>query len=388
MKFGTTFAQVDEIWFWHQIVSPHMASLAVAIAKKGVVVRYFARCAISEERASQGWKSPPMPGVDLVYLDSLDDIKRAIDESSNRVIHVCEGIRGNGFVQRAENYLKSKRKEFWIIMETVDDSGFRGIVKRACYRWLFWRYRAVVQGFFAIGRLTASWIESRGVSRARIFAATYFLPEESLPPTSKERAETIFRFIFVGQLIRRKQIDILIDALASVAAFHPNFELRIIGAGPLEEVLRKRASQLLGSRVFWVEQLSMSEVRREMRDSDCLVLPSLHDGWGVVVTEALMVGTPAICSDRCGAAEAVMASGVGGVFRSNDPTSLSKLLCRQIELGRQKSSDRTALASWASSFGARVGAEYLLSVFSHRLADAPRPIAPWTSSRSLLQNDD
>lgn len=120
----------------------------------------------------------------------------------------------------------------------------------------------------------------------------------------------------------------------------------------------------------------MSEVRREMRDSDCLVLPSLHDGWGVVVTEALMVGTPAICSDRCGAAEAVMASGVGGVFRSNDPTSLSKLLCRQIELGRQKSSDRTALASWASSFGARVGAEYLLSVFSHRLADAPRPIAP------------
>lgn len=56
----------------------------------------------------------------------------------------------------------------------------------------------------------------------------------------------------------------------------------------------------------------MDAARACMARADVLVLPSWHDGWGAVVSEALMAGTPAIASDACGSAGVVRASGVGG----------------------------------------------------------------------------
>ena len=44
----------------------------------------------------------------------------------------------------------------------------------------------------------------------------------------------------------------------------------------------------------------MSKIGNTIYQADNLVLPSSHDGWGAVTTEALMVGTPVICSDTCG----------------------------------------------------------------------------------------
>ena len=67
----------------------------------------------------------------------------------------------------------------------------------------------------------------------------------------------------------------------------------------------------------------MNDIPHLMSSADCLILPSRHDGWGAVVSEALMVGTPVICSDACGSAGVVHASGVGGVFRSGDHCALT-----------------------------------------------------------------
>ena len=68
------------------------------------------------------------------------------------------------------------------------------------------------------------------------------------------------------------------------------------------------AASLLPNRVQWFGKFPMSEVAKKMADADCLVLPSLHDGWGAVVSEALIAGTPVICSDACGSAGVVEAS--------------------------------------------------------------------------------
>ena len=62
----------------------------------------------------------------------------------------------------------------------------------------------------------------------------------------------------------------------------------------------------------------MSEVYQFINVADCLVLPSKHDGWGTVVSEALISGVPAICSDTCGVAEVVKLSNYGGVFKSGN----------------------------------------------------------------------
>ena len=118
--------------------------------------------------------------------------------------------------------------------------------------------------------------------------------------------------------------------------------------------------------------------------SDCLVLPSEYDGWGAVVSEALLAGTPAICSSACGAAVAVEASGAGGVFASGDGVSLERLLHAQLRGSSWTQGQRAALRHWAhSALSADAGAAYLEAVIRSVEQSSPPPPAPWIASHTL-----
>ena len=92
-----------------------------------------------------------------------------------------------------------------------------------------------------------------------------------------------------------------------------------------------------------------------------------------------MVGTPVICSDTCGSAEAVRNSGFGGVFRSGDRDALSSLLIAMLKKGPLPSRERQQLAQWAECLSATSGAEYLQSILDY--ADTgthtTKPVPPW-----------
>jgi glycosyltransferase involved in cell wall biosynthesis len=105
----------------------------------------------------------------------------------------------------------------------------------------------------------------------------------------------------------------------------------------------------------------------------------VHDGWGAVVSEALMAGTPAVCSDACGAAEVVHASGVGGVFARDQVDALRTTLDAQLKTGIIDSSRRAQLASWAAALGADAGAKYLLEILAFANG-GERPSPPWHAS--------
>ena len=57
------------------------------------------------------------------------------------------------------------------------------------------------------------------------------------------------------------------------------------------------------------------------------VLPSRHDGWGVVVNQAIAAGLPVICSDAVGAAADLVSNGVNGyVFPSGNVEQLAEAM--------------------------------------------------------------
>ena len=61
-----------------------------------------------------------------------------------------------------------------------------------------------------------------------------------------------------------------------------------------------------------------------MQEADVLILPSVYDGWGAVVNEALQVGCYVICSDACGASDLMKKeSRLGKVFRRGDEQALA-----------------------------------------------------------------
>lgn len=362
------------VWIWQRMVSPHMADLAAGLARRGGTAVYVAEQSLSAERAGDGWTVPDLGGARLRLAPDAAAMRALVAEAPPDSIHVCQGVRANGLIGVAQRALAARGLRQWVVMETVEDPGWKGALKRLEYARLFRRWRGRLEGVLATGHRTPAWVAGRGVPAAQVFPFAYFLPTPSVPAPVAPRTGP-FRFLFVGRLIELKRLDLLIAALA--AAGSRELELVVVGAGPLEAAWRAEAEAALPGRVRWVGRLPVTAVPAAMAEADCLVLPSRHDGWGAVVSEALMVGTPAICSDACGAAGAVHASTVGGVFRSGDRSGLQALVQAALERGRVAPGDRTRLARWARSLGGDAGACYLVEILAHRAGGGPRPPPPW-----------
>jgi len=114
------------------------------------------------------------------------------------------------------------------------------------------------------------------------------------------------RILYVGRLERYKNVDKILSAFAILRENHPSLKLTVVGKGPVKEELLSLSKHLgLGSTVEWLEELSKHELYEQYRYSTMLVLPSYLEAYGIVVAEALAVGTPAIVADSSALSEFV-----------------------------------------------------------------------------------
>ena len=365
-----------KIWFWQLIISPHMADLVKALADKGVSVTLVVQQEMSADRAAQGWIAPDIGKAKLLKAETAEKMQALAESAPPNVIHICQGIRGNGVIQQAQKTLaRLKRKQF-VVMETVDDSGWKGYLKRATYWYLFRQFNSSLTGILATGAKTKGWVVARGINSGKIFPFAYFLPENSIKQDNYlSKSDDPFRILFVGRLIELKRVDLLMKAVSMLS--NTNVKLAVVGSGPLENELKELADKCIPDQIEWIGQLPMSDVRKEMLKSDCLVLPSRHDGWGAVVSEALMSGTPAVCSDTCGSACVVPRGKYGDVFESGNVDDLAQALERIVNNGKLKPEERLRLAEWAKCLGADAGANYLLQVLKATKDSNIKPVVPW-----------
>ena len=119
-----------------------------------------------------------------------------------------------------------------------------------------------------------------------------------------------FRYISIGSLDSNKNHQLLIKAFAKLT-IRENVTLKIVGAGPLRKSLEKLSRELhIENRVFFTGQKTRAEVSQLLANSDCLVVSSKVETFGVVVLEALSAGIPVI-STRCGGPEELIDSSNG-----------------------------------------------------------------------------
>ena len=129
-------------------------------------------------------------------------------------------------------------------------------------------------------------------------------------------------FLFVGQFIPRKGLDVLLEAYGryrqrTVAPW----ELWCVGAGPL----RDRLDGQLGVRV--IDFVAPAECAQLMGQAGAFVLPSRIDHWGVVIHEATCAGLPVIASRTSYASVDLVQEGSNGfTFPSADVERLARLL--------------------------------------------------------------
>ena len=156
---------------------------------------------------------------------------------------------------------------------------------------------------------------------------------------------------FTARLADVKRPDLLIDAFARIADQRPEWDLLMVGGGPLEEQMRDRVPDGLKQRVVWVGfQDGIERLAALYRCSDVYVLPSSYEPWAVTVLEACACELAMVSSDVVGAAAEVVIDGVNGrQFRSGDRESLVKALLEvtdQENTERYKTASAEVLADW------------------------------------------
>lgn len=136
--------------------------------------------------------------------------------------------------------------------------------------------------------------------------------------------ETV-RVVFVGSLIARKGVDVLLRALESVPA--GLLEVELLGDGPARGELEAMVPNV-HSKVVFSGEVSPSVVTETLRGADILVLPSWSEGRPVVVMEAMAAGVPVVASDIPGTRELVRHEETGLLFAPGDAIELRNALLR------------------------------------------------------------
>ena len=258
-------------------------------------------------------------------------------------------------------------------------SYFKILSRHIAYRFLWPLIKHAARGplpcVLAVSPLAQEQLHKVGFPDEVIFPFGYFTERKNGIPLQRKQAE-VFRALFSGSLIRRKGLDIAIAAVRRVNSPTVKVQLDIYGAGDIKKFLTHSEPGISYKGTYPQEQ-----AQRVISAYDLMLVPSRHEGWGLVVNEALMHSVPVCASDRVGAKCLLETSGAGLTFRSGDVAHLAALLAHL-------AADRHALQVMAQNCNRvanlitpSAGADYLRAVFQfYFAASGSKPEAFWLNA--------
>ena len=201
--------------------------------------------------------------------------------------------------------------------------------------------RRIVRGsdaVTAISTYTARRLQAQvsGVDPAIIpFGAAVDAPPE--PPPYTYDGERPFELLFVGRLVERKGVHLLIEALGTLPPTR-RVVLNVVGDGPDRPRLQAQAERLgLGGRAVFHGFVPKEELQRRLETCDAFVLPAVIDakgdteGLGVVLIEAMSYARPVIASAAGGIVDIVRDGRNGFLVPPGDGPALAGAIGRMMD---------------------------------------------------------
>ncbi len=138
-------------------------------------------------------------------------------------------------------------------------------------------------------------------------------------------------FAIVGRAGRHKGHDLLFRAFARLTEQFPEAGIAVIGEPVEKEFLVNLASELqIASKISWIGPLSRTAVAQVLASSDCLMIPSRYEGFGLAAIEAMALGVPVIGSAVGGLREIIEHEKTGLLVQPEDPTGLCNAMVRMM----------------------------------------------------------
>jgi len=214
----------------------------------------------------------------------------------------------------------------------------------------------------ALSRSLADAVVAQGVDPHKVAVIPNGVDAKLFAPSGVPREPVV---LFAGSLIERKGVRILIEAMALVRHRYPAFNLVLIGDGPQRAELESlAASSGLAASVRFTGSLAPEEVARWMRRSELFVLPSLEEGQGVAMLEALASGTPCVATSVGGIPD-VLSPEWGALVPPGDPQALASAALDLLEhADHRRGMEKQAAAAVRDRYDWPVIARRILGVYA------------------------
>ncbi len=203
--------------------------------------------------------------------------------------------------------------------------------------------------------LTANSLEAYGVPAGKVTAV---LPGTDSAPLASQAHSDVFNLLCVATLTPRKAHSVLFDALATLTELP--WHLHCAGSPHRHEetssaLLHQREQLGLRERISFVGELTDVELEAYYHQAHVFVLSSYHEGYGMVLSEAIARGLPIICSNA-GAMPFTVPEGAGLLVPPGDSSKLAAALKRfmsdaqtRTQLKKAAMTAREHLPDWQSA---------------------------------------
>ncbi len=161
--------------------------------------------------------------------------------------------------------------------------------EKLCLWLIRYRFGKVV----VVNQMVADRLRQIGLTKQQILLSSNFVQPLAQPKAYRQK---IYDIAYCGRMVHQKGVDDFVYVVRELSKNKPDFRATMIGMGPeLERLKRDIAREQLpvdivgyADDVFKFESLSRAKL---------FVFPSAEEGWGIVVAEALSVGTPVVAYD-------------------------------------------------------------------------------------------
>jgi glycosyltransferase involved in cell wall biosynthesis len=153
-----------------------------------------------------------------------------------------------------------------------------------------------------------------------------------------------FTVLYVGRLYRRKRVDILLRAATILRGRIPELELRVVGGGPCAAALRA-----LPGDAVWLGDVSRAQLAAEFNRASVFCLPSVQEGFGIVLLEAMAAGKAIVASRAAAIPETAPHA---ALVEPDDPEALAAAIERLYYSAAEREANAAAGAEWVRQFDA------------------------------------
>lgn len=224
--------------------------------------------------------------------------------------------------------------------------------EKALYRWMEKHYLTSVDGFIFNSHTTRRSVYQVAPETSRLPYIVAWPAWNHLRANIDEGdihrralcAESL-KLVFVGNLIPRKGLHILLQALSLVK--DEKWDLTIIGDAETDQRYAKAMIQKIHAlskqeQIHFLGRLDQSALEEQLLQAHVLVVPSTYEGFGIAYLEAMSFGLPPIATTSGGASEFITHGKDGFLVPPRNPEALAQTIAR---LARE----RTLLARLGSA---------------------------------------